>query len=315
MNEDRLRRDLALSVLDNLCLPVRKSIALSDWSYQDLVGKLDLRDLPVNEIESTVSWLSSSRENSLWYSHEDGFPSFEPIAQNNPLLLLCKGQRPVSGRKTVCMTATSRCDIRGLRKSFQLSLEAGLCSFDIVMALQDSCDFSILSGFNAVSGFCSTDARPIAVIGKGPDGPFSKTELFMQESVLASGGSLLFPFLCSHKRSPSDLKLRSLVMASLSTLVIAIQSPHSTHVIDTVDFALQMGRDVCTTGEGTGSGFNRAGTQRLAFDGAFVLDHFSQYLGKEYRIFDTTECRNVDFRYPYASFLSSAYCLKHKTLL
>ena len=276
MDDKLLKRSIVIGSMDFLSLLERKNLIYSDIPLDAVCRHMKSRPDYACMTDSVFRWLDESPLNSIWFADKDDYPVFDPVQKHVPYFIFCRGRRPDIRNRHIAIVGTRHCDYLGLQKSFQLGLEASASCFNVVTGLAEGCDQAAASGCVQLGagGGCN------AVLGCGLDVNYPSMSRKLKEAIIEYNGCLLSKFLPGTPPLRYNFPDRNLIITALSDCIIVTQAPAKSGALITADFALQMGKDVYVSSEGTGTAACRAGTDLLCFDGAGVINHISDIYPK-----------------------------------
>lgn len=273
MNENRLIRQLAVGFDDFKTLNERTKLINSSFKLEEVATSEN-----IERAYKTVKWLENSTDCGIWWNYEEGYPDFSPIENRLPYMIFYRGIKPSGLRKKVAIIGTRHCDYLGLQKAFQLGLEASLNGLCVVTGLAEGCDQAASEGSVAAKQISETYAPCYGILGCGLDYNYPKFTDKLKQRIIESGGALLSRFEPGVPPLKFNFPNRNVIVSAMSDFVIAVQAPEKSGTLITTDLALQMGKDVFVSSEGSGETESRSGSNRLIEDGACVVSSFSELL-------------------------------------
>ncbi len=185
-----------------------------------------------------------------------------------PLALYLKGNLFKPPR--VAVVGSRRCSDYGRRVAFRLGKFLSERGIPVVSGLALGIDSQAHKG--AVAG----GGKTVAVLGSSLDCPYPETnkELFLK--VVQSGGGVIseLPFGTRAKRA--FFPRRNRIVAALSDVLVVVEAREKSGTSITVNFALELGKDVVAVPGNIDSPFSK-GTNRLLLEGALPLTSIEDF--------------------------------------
>ena len=139
----------------------------------------------------------------------------------------------------------------------------------------------------AMTGALDADGAVIAVMGSGLDIPYPKESIPMLERALAQGGAVISEFPYGTAPRAGHFPRRNRLIAALGRATLVIQATTKSGTMNTVDWALGMGREVFAL-PGPVDDVACSGTNRMLHDGAGLA------LGPEDMLCDLDACASPE---------------------
>jgi DNA processing protein len=181
-----------------------------------------------------------------------------------PPILFCLGDPEVlSGRPTVAIVGTRAPTRYGIGVAAQLGADLSAAGVSVVSGLALGIDAA------AHEGACDAGAPPIAVVANGLDDPYPRRHARLWERV-ATAGAIVSEAPVGGGTEKWRFPVRNRLLASLSDLVVVVESRHHGGSRHTVNAAMSRG---ITVGAVPGSirSPNSEGTNALLSEGAFPV--------------------------------------------
>jgi DNA processing protein len=121
----------------------------------------------------------------------------------------------------------------------------------------------------AMTAAVENQAPVLAVVGSGLDNPYPKDSWTLLERLLDKGGAILSEFSFGTEPRPGNFPRRNRLIAALSRAVLVIQATRKSGTMNTVGWALQLGREVFAL-PGPVDDIASSGTNILIHEGAFL---------------------------------------------
>ena len=264
-----IERRLAIGLNDYLSIQKRHRLVRSGMQLERIAREDERFRLYRRETRDVIHWLSRSRDNSIIWYGEDGFPEFGPLKTNLPYMMLCTGTRPDPAKRCAAIIGTRHATYAGIQEAFRLGMEAVQNSVQVVSGFAEGIDQGGMSGAIAGGGPC------IGVLACGHNVEYPGLTSVMRKRILDSGGCVLSRFMPEQKPYKSNFISRNMVIAAYCSFAIAVQAPGRSGTLSTCEFAVQMGKDVFVGSQGIGDRYVQAGTSALFRDGARVINTLS----------------------------------------
>lgn len=191
----------------------------------------------------------------------DGYPAILLHDPQPPAVLFVRGDLAALDSRRVAIVGTRNATRAGRETAAQLGHELATAGVAVVSGLAKGIDGAAHRGALGVPG-----ARPVAVVGNGPDAPYPRVNASLWHEVCARG-LLVSEWPPGTVPEPFRFPLRNRILAALSEIVIVVESRERGGSLITAQAAIE--RDVGVMAV-PGSLRNRAaiGTNQLIRDGA-----------------------------------------------
>ena len=212
------------------------------------------------------AYLESARGSS--YSYLD--PGYPPILRETarpPFMLYVRGQLPPADRPSVAIVGTRFPTGRGLDAAVALGMEAAAAGVPVVSGLARGIDSAAHRGALAGGGLT------FAVLGRGVDEVYPKSNKDLASSMVRSGGGIISEYAPGTPPSRWTFPERNRILAGLCRSTIVVEAPGGSGALISAAFALEEGRDVYVAASCQG-GVRSAGSDSLVADGAVTLASF-----------------------------------------
>lgn len=155
-----------------------------------------------------------------------------------PLILYYKGNKKILKQKSIGMI--------GCRECSQYGKEVAI-DFSYKLAKENMCIVSGLArGIDSYShiGCIKAGGKTIAVLGSGIDQIYPKENAKLYEQIIKTGGIIISEYVIGTKPNKLNFPARNRIISGLSDGVIVIEAKQKSGTLNTVDFALDQGREV-----------------------------------------------------------------------
>lgn len=139
----------------------------------------------------------------------------------------------------------------------------------------------------AMQGAVEAEGPVIAVLGSGLDRPYPKEAIGLLELLLAQGGAVVSEFPYGTEPRAGHFPRRNRLIAALGRATLVIQATNKSGTMNTVDWALGMGREVFAL-PGPVDDVACSGTNRMLQEGAGIA------LGPEQMLCDLDRCTSPE---------------------
>lgn len=179
-----------------------------------------------------------------------------------PMILYYKGNKKLLNHSyTIGMIGCRRCSEYGK----QVSL-----AFSNKLAKQDVCIISgMAKGIDSYShmGCIQAGGKTIAVLGNGLDQIYPKENVGLYNKILETEGLILSEYVIGTKPNKLNFPARNRIISGLSDGIIVVEAKEKSGTLNTVDFALDQGKDVFVV-PGNITSESSIGTNELIKQGA-----------------------------------------------
>jgi DNA processing protein len=226
----------------------------------DLLQRADLRALALEQISAQKNCGAS-----LLVRGEAGYPEdFEHLESPPPLV-------HVLGDVNLLTTERSRIAVIGARactaygRSQAARFGTGLAFGGEVLVSGAARGIDQL----AMGAAVQSQGAVVAVVGSGLDCPYPKDAWPLMERLLQEGGAVISEFPFGAGPRPGNFPRRNRLIAALSKAVLVIQATRKSGTMNTVNWALQLGREVFAL-PGPVDDIACSGTNCMIHDGAGI---------------------------------------------
>jgi DNA processing protein len=243
----------------------------------DQVGPATLRRLLAEE-QPSIAWRRSSYRGDvekIWRRHEeqsigvhltdsDEYPDRLHGDPEGPAVLFSLGDLSVVNQHpTVALVGTRSPTRYGIGVAAQLGAELSAAGVSVVSGLALGIDAA------AHEGACAAGAPPVAVVAGGLDAPYPPRNVRLWDRV-ASTGVIVSESPAGVRTEKWRFPVRNRLLASLSDLVVVIESRYHGGSMHTVDAAIARGIPVGAV-PGSVRSPTSEGTNRLLSDGCIPI--------------------------------------------
>ncbi len=170
---------------------------------------------------------------------DEDYPESLKHIYDAPIILFYKGNRALLKHPyKIAMVGCRECSNYGKEVSLAFSYE---------LAKNDVCIVSgMAKGIDAYShmGCLKAGGKTIAVLGNGLDQIYPKENAMLHNQILQTGGLILSEYIIGTKPNKLNFPARNRIISGLSKGVIVVEAKEKSGTLNTVDFALDQGKDV-----------------------------------------------------------------------
>lgn len=178
-----------------------------------------------------------------------------------PAILYYKGDKKLLHTNTIAMIGCRECSNYGKEVSIKFSYELAKNGITIISGMAKGIDsYSHIGCINA-------GGKTIAVLGSGLDIIYPKENCLLYDEILSAKGLILSEYVIGTKPSKLNFPARNRIISGLSNGVIVVEAKGKSGTLNTVDFALEQGKDVFVV-PGNITSTNSTGTNELIKQGA-----------------------------------------------
>ena len=260
-----LERRLAIGFNEHMSLAKRHNYIITGADLESIARSEPKFRFYRRETRDVIHWLSRSRDNSIIWFGEKGYPDFRPIKYRLPYMIFCTGKRPDWVNLCAAIVGTRHATYGGMQQAFRFGMEAAVNLIGVVSGFAEGIDQS------AMRGSLEGEGRCIGILGCGHDVEYPGLTLGLRERIKDAGGCVLSRFAPQTPAYKGNFISRNIMIAAYSSFVVAVQAPENSGTLSTCDFATQQGKDIYIGSEGIGDRFVQAGTSALFHDGARMI--------------------------------------------
>lgn len=191
-----------------------------------------------------------------------------------PAILYYKGDKELLHTDIIAMIGCRECSNYGKEVSIKFSYELAKCGITIISGMAKGIDSYSHSGCIKAGG------KTIAVLGSGLDRIYPKENSSLYNEILSTGGLILSEYIIGTKPNKLNFPARNRIISGLSKGVIVAEAKEKSGTLNTVDFALEQGKEVFVV-PGNITSENSTGTNELIKQGAKCVTCVEDILNNE----------------------------------
>lgn len=193
---------------------------------------------------------------------DENYPEKLKHIYDSPVMLYYRGNKELlSNCKIVAMVGCRECSEYGKYVSKKFSYELAKKGICIISGMAKGIDsYSHL-------GCIGAGGKTIAVLGSGIDQIYPKENTALYNQILKTDGLILSEYVIGTKPTKLNFPARNRIISGLSDSVIVVEAKEKSGTLNTVDFALEQGKDVFVI-PGNITSSNSVGTNELIKQGA-----------------------------------------------
>ena len=203
---------------------------------------------------------------------DENYPERLKHIYDAPMLLYYKGNKKLL--KYSCIIGMVGC-----RECSEYGKQVAL-SFSNELAKQGVCVISgMAKGIDSYShiGCIQAGGKTIAVLGNGLDQIYPKENTVLYHKILETGGLILSEYVIGTRPNKLNFPARNRIISGLSNGIIVVEAKEKSGTLNTVDFALDQGKDVFVV-PGNITSNNSIGTNDLIKQGAKCITSIEDIL-------------------------------------
>lgn len=178
-----------------------------------------------------------------------------------PAILYYKGDKELLHTNMIAIIGCRDCSEYGKEVSMKFSQELAKNGITIISGMAKGIDsYSHIGSIKA-------GGKTIAVLGSGIDIIYPKENRLLYDKILSTGGLILSEYVIGTKPSKLNFPARNRIISGLSEGVIVVEAKEKSGTLNTVDFALEQGKDIFVV-PGNITSDNSVGTNELIKQGA-----------------------------------------------
>jgi len=236
------------------------------WNL-DAVRKQAVRDAETARLRE-IKWVAL---------RDSAYPPLLREIYDPPLLLFYRGRLPNPELPLAGIVGTRKPCPRSAAQAYDIAKELGQSGISVVSGLAKGIDAMAHRG--NIDGGAST----VAVLGSGADVIYPLTNRQLARRILETGGAVLTEYPPGTSPYKWNFPARNRIISGLSRGVLIAEAPQKSGSLITAGFALEQNRELWVASAGTGGNdgnkvFDRRGTEKLAEDGAQVINSASDIL-------------------------------------
>ena len=227
------------------------------WNI-DLLRKTAYRDAQTARRQG-INWV-------VWSSPE--YPPLLREIYDPPALLFYRGSLPNPERPLAAVVGTRKPSAQAAAQAFEIARDLGRGGIAVVSGLAIGIDAMAHRG-NIEGG-----APTVAALGSGADEIYPLSNRQLARRILECGGALLSEYPPGAGPRKWHFPARNRIISGLARGTVIVEAPQKSGALITARFALEHDRElwVASAGIAENRAFDRRGTQKLAEEGAQVID-------------------------------------------
>lgn len=178
-----------------------------------------------------------------------------------PAILYYKGDKKLLHTDIIAMIGCRECSNYGKEVSIKFSYELAKKGITIISGMAKGID-----SYSHI-GCIKAGGKTIAVLGSGLDIIYPKENCLLYDEILSAKGLILSEYVIGTKPSKLNFPARNRIISGLSNGVIVVEAKGKSGTLNTVDFALEQGKDIFVV-PGNITSTNSTGTNELIKQGA-----------------------------------------------
>lgn len=193
---------------------------------------------------------------------DENYPEKLKHIYDSPFILYYRGNKELlSNSKIVAMVGCRECSKYGEYVSKKFSYELAKKGICIISGMAKGIDsYSHL-------GCIGAGGKTIAVLGSGIDQIYPKENTALYNQILKTDGLILSEYVIGTKPTRLNFPARNRIISGVSDSVIVVEAKEKSGTLNTVDFALEQGKDVFVI-PGNITSSSSVGTNELIKQGA-----------------------------------------------
>lgn len=180
---------------------------------------------------------------------------------DTPPILYYKGDKELLHTNMIAMIGCRDCSLYGKEVSIKFSQELAKRGITIISGMAKGID-----SYSHI-GCIKAKGKTIAVLGNGIDIIYPKENRLLYDKILSTGGLILSEYVIGTKPSKLSFPARNRIISGLSKGVIVVEAKEKSGTLNTVDFALEQGKEIFVI-PGNITSNNSASTNELIKQGA-----------------------------------------------
>ena len=174
----------------------------------------------------------------------------------------------------IAMVGCRECSNYGKEVSIKFSYELAKNNITIISGMAKGID-----SYSHI-GCIKAGGKTIAVLGSGLDIIYPKGNSLLYDKILSTGGLILSEYVIGTKPTKLNFPARNRIISGLSNAIVVIEAKEKSGTLNTVDFALEQGKDVFVV-PGNITSANSIGTNDLIKQGAKCVTGVEDILNNE----------------------------------
>jgi len=206
---------------------------------------------------------------------DDAYPPLLREIYDPPPVVFYRGSLPNPCKPLLGMVGTRKPSREAGEQAFKIAADIARCGISVVSGLA--------LGIDAMShrGNLAGNVPGYAVLGSGIDEVYPSANRPLAKKILDSGGALISEYPPGVHPGKWTFPARNRIISGLSRSVLIVEAPEKSGALITGSFALEHGKELWVASQGIAEGaYDRRGTQKLAQDGAEIINSASDILEK-----------------------------------
>lgn len=191
-----------------------------------------------------------------------------------PAILYYKGNKELLHTDMIAMIGCRECSDYGKEVSVKFSYELAKSGITIISGMAKGID-----SYSHI-GCIKAGGKTIAVLGNGLDRIYPKENCLLYDKILSTEGLVLSEYIIGTKPNKLNFPARNRIISGLSNGVIVVEAKQKSGTLNTVDFALEQGKEVFVV-PGNITSENSTGTNELIKQGAKCVTCVEDILNNE----------------------------------
>lgn len=203
---------------------------------------------------------------------DSDYPKMLKHIYDAPVVLYYKGNRELlNNENIIAMIGSRQCTDYGKEVSVKLAYELAKKGICIVSGMAKGID-----SYSHI-GCIKAGGKTIAVLGSGVDYIYPKENVRLYNAILQTGGLIVSEYIIGTKPNKLNFPARNRIISGLSKGVVVVEAKEKSGTLNTVDFALEQGKDVFVV-PGNITSLNSEGTNELIKQGARCITSIEDIL-------------------------------------
>jgi DNA processing protein len=170
---------------------------------------------------------------------DNEYPESLKNIYDSPIVLYYKGNiELLKHNKIIAMVGCRKCSNYGKNISTKLSYDLAQKGFYIASGMAIGIDSY------SHNGCINAGGKTIAVLGNGLDCIYPKENTSLYNRIIQTGGLILSEYVIGTKPSRINFPARNRIISGISRGIIVVEAKEKSGTLNTVDFALEQGKDV-----------------------------------------------------------------------
>lgn len=193
---------------------------------------------------------------------------------DTPPILYYKGDKELLHTNIIAMVGCRECSDYGKEVSIKFSQKLAQNGITVISGMAKGID-----SYSHI-GCIKAKGKTIAVLGNGIDIIYPKENRLLYDKILSTGGLILSEYVIGTKPSKLSFPARNRIISGLSKGVIVVEAKEKSGTLNTVDFALEQGKEIFVI-PGNITSNNSASTNELIKQGANCVTCVEDILNHE----------------------------------